>query len=129
MSKQSPGDFSTAFSKLLQRVGVSRYQISSYSRLDQAYLSRLKSGKRCNPSRETILTICLALAHFGHINLYDVEELFKSAGWPLFLLEPNPTNSPGVKLRQNATSLQGYHETEEARSEADGYGHLTTGLG
>ena len=92
--------FSQAFSRLLQKTGISCYQICQYSHLDQAYLSRLKRGERCSPSQETVLKICLALAHFSDkLNLSDVEELFNSAGLSLF--ERNSSHDIGVKLTQN----------------------------
>ena len=74
-------DFSLIFSKLIERAGISCYQISQYSHLDQAYLSRLRSGEKNNPSPETVMEIGLALAHLGgNISLYDVEGLFNSVG-------------------------------------------------
>ena len=74
-------DFSVIFSKLLEKTGVTCYQISQYSHLDQAYLSRLKNGEKKNPSPETIVKISVALAHFNDkVNLNDVEDLFKTLG-------------------------------------------------
>jgi len=100
MLKQPPGDFSIAFSKLLQKAGTSCYQISQYSRLNQAYLSRLKSGERCSPSPETTVKICLALVHFSDkVSLFDVDELFNSAG--MFLFERDSGHGSGTKLAQN----------------------------
>ena len=75
------GNFSQAFSQLLEKSGISCYQISQFAHLDQAYLSRLKSGERANPSAETIIKISLALTHYSNnINLYDIQRLFKSVG-------------------------------------------------
>jgi len=74
-------NFSLTFSKLLERSGVSCYQISQYTHLDQAYLNRLKNGEKNNPSPETTIKISLALAHYGNkIKLSDIESLFKSTG-------------------------------------------------
>ena len=74
-------NFSQTFCGLLEERGVSCYQIGKYSGLDQAYLSRLKSGGRSNPSPETIMKISLALAHLSpQISLYDIQKLFRSAG-------------------------------------------------
>lgn len=74
-------DFSEAFSTLLQKTGISCYQISQYSHLDQAYLSRLKSGEKQNPSTETIIKISLALTHYSNeVELHDIQRLFKSVG-------------------------------------------------
>jgi len=75
------GDFSKAFSALLDKTGVSCYQISQYTDLDQAYLSRLKNGEKNNPSPGTIMKIALALAHLSDtIQIWDIEDLFNSAG-------------------------------------------------
>lgn len=82
------GDFAKAFSKLLDMSGVSRYEISSFAHLDQAYLSKLKSGERNNPSPEAIMRICLAIACCRKGNkefrLYDFEALFNAVGRSLF---------------------------------------------
>jgi len=98
-------EFSRAFSRLLQKAGTSCYQISQYSHLDQAYLSRLKRGERCSPSPETVLKICLAVVHCSEkVSLFDVDEFFNSAG--IFLFEHNPSHDSGAKLTQNiATKL------------------------
>ena len=74
-------NFAQTFGNLLGEAGASCYQISQYSGLDQAYLSRLKSGDKSNPSPETIMKISLALAHLSpQISLYDIRKLFHSAG-------------------------------------------------
>lgn len=81
-------DFSRAFSALLDKSGVSCYCISQYSFIDQAYLSRLKSGKKQNPSPETVIKICLALTHCSDkIDLYEIQKLFKSVGRSLDIAE------------------------------------------
>lgn len=74
-------NFSVAFTGLLKRFGVTCYQIGKYTGLDQAYLSRLNNGEKTNPSPETIMKICLALAHYSEkIMLHDLESLFRSVG-------------------------------------------------
>ena len=74
-------DFSVVFSKLLEKNGITCYQISQYSHLDQAYLNRLRRGEKLNPSPETIVKISVALAHFSDkINLGDIEHLFNAVG-------------------------------------------------
>ena len=79
-------NFSQAFSQLLEKAGISCYQISQFSHLDQAYLSRLKNGERHNPSPETIIKISLALTHYSDkIKFYDIQKLFKSVGRSLHL--------------------------------------------
>lgn len=74
-------DFAKAFSQILEETHVSCYQISQFSNIDEGYLSRLKSGEKCNPSLETIMKICLALAHLSkELQLNQVEDLLNSAG-------------------------------------------------
>ena len=74
-------NFTEAFSKLIDKSGVTCYQIHQFSHLDQAYLSRLKSGERNSPSPETIMKISLAICHLNEkIKLLDIEKLFNSTG-------------------------------------------------
>jgi len=74
-------DFSKVFSTLLEGNDISCYQISRYTHLDQAYLSRLKKGGKHNPSPETLIKISLALAHCSNqVQLHDIQRLFKSVG-------------------------------------------------
>ncbi len=81
-------DFSKVFSTLLEKTGISCYQISQYTHLDQAYLSRLKTSKKQNPSPETIVKISLAICHFNdNIKLFEVEKLFKSTGRTLKIID------------------------------------------
>lgn len=79
-------NFAEAFSKLLHKYGITRYQIHQYSYLDQAYLSRLKNGKKKNPSPETIMKISLAFCNIeSNIKLYEIEDLFNSVGRSLVI--------------------------------------------
>ncbi len=74
-------NFTEAFSKLIAKSGVSCYRIYQFTHLDQAYLSRLKSGGKANPSPETIVKIGLAICNFSDkIKLSDIEVLFNSTG-------------------------------------------------
>jgi len=74
-------DFSKVFSTLLEKNGISCYQISRYTHLDQAYLSRLKNGGKHNPSPETLIKISLALTHYSNqVQIHDIQRLFKSVG-------------------------------------------------
>ena len=73
--------FSEVFNELLNKSKVSCYKICQFTGINQAYLSRLKNGKKINPSPETIMKIALALVHFSDkISLYDIEKLFNSVG-------------------------------------------------
>ena len=74
-------NFAEAFSKLIAKSGVTCYQIHQFSHLDQAYLSRLKSGEKNGPSPETIVKIGLAICHLNNkVKLSDIEALFNSTG-------------------------------------------------
>jgi transcriptional regulator with XRE-family HTH domain len=74
-------NFTQAFLALITKSGVNPYQIHQFTHLDQAYLSRLKSGEKNNPSPETIVKIGLAICHFNDkIKLSDIEILFNSTG-------------------------------------------------
>jgi len=77
--------FAYEFKRLLEKTSVSCYKIAMYSGIGQDYLSRLKSGKKANPSPRTITQICLAIAHFsGQATLGDFENLFNAVGRTLF---------------------------------------------
>ena len=39
-------DFAKIFSELLEKSGVTCYQLNQYVNLDEAYLSRLKNGQK-----------------------------------------------------------------------------------
>ena len=79
-------DFSRAFSGLLEKGGVTCYQVGQFSGLDQAYLSRLRHGEKGNPSPETLMKIALALVHWSDkVGLHDIECLFNSAGRSLLV--------------------------------------------
>jgi len=81
-------DFSKVFSTLLEKTGVSCYKISKYTHLDQAYLSRLKIGKKQNPSPETVIKISLAFAHYSNqVRLHDIQKLFKAVGRSIIIRE------------------------------------------
>jgi transcriptional regulator with XRE-family HTH domain len=74
-------DFSQVFSELLEETGITVYQLSQYTHLDQAYLHRLKTGERKNPSPTTVIKINLAFAHLStEFGIRQAERLFKSIG-------------------------------------------------
>ena len=82
------GRFSEKFRGFLVRYRVTCYQISQLSGLSQAYLSRLKSGERQNPSPETIIRIGIAGARLNsQVGEEDVEHLLNSIGRSLRIME------------------------------------------
>ena len=85
-------EFTKVFSELLETSGVTCYQISKYSHLDEGYLSRLRNGEKHDPSPETIIKICLAVTNCSHkLELHDIESLFNSVGRTLF---PSKKSNP-----------------------------------
>jgi hypothetical protein len=78
-------EFAKIFSELLAKSGVSCYKIAQFANLDQAYLSRLKDGQKVNPSTETVVKICIALAQFSErLDIFDFEKLLNANGRSLF---------------------------------------------
>lgn len=77
--------FAEVFESLLSTSGISCYQLSQYADINQAYLSRLKSGEKTNPSPEIVMRIGLALVHFSeNVKISDVEKLFNATGRTMF---------------------------------------------
>lgn len=74
-------NFGEVFSNLVVKCGISCYQISQFTNIDQGYLSKLKGGDKANPSPEIVYKIGLALCHISNeIKIADVEDLFNSIG-------------------------------------------------
>ena len=60
----------------------SRYRLAQYSGIDQAYIQRLETGERNNPSRDVVLMLAFALVENSNsVTLHDVDELLLSAGY------------------------------------------------
>ena len=73
--------FGQVFTEILKKYGISCYEISQFSGLDEAYLSRLKNGIKNNPSLETVIKISLSLVHYSdRVQLYDIQRLLTSVG-------------------------------------------------
>lgn len=94
--------FGETLKELRKKAGKSRYRQAQWSGLSEAYLLRLESGARLNPSREVVLLLALALvANTDAIDLFDIDELLWSAGYAPFrrrgqgysLIVPGPTLS------------------------------------
>ncbi len=54
-------DFASVFRKQLKVTGKSLSFVAEYSGLDRAYVSRLASGAKVNPSPETVCRLYMAL--------------------------------------------------------------------
>ena len=75
-------EFSRTFKRLRAKAETSRYKLAQYSGLNEAYILRLESGERQNPSRDTVIKLGLALvAHSSDISISDVNELFLAGGY------------------------------------------------
>ena len=62
--------------------GKSRYRLAQYSGIDQAYILRLESGERANPSRDVVMMLSLALVENSEgVTVHDVDELLLAAGY------------------------------------------------
>ncbi len=80
-----PSDFADVFSDILKEYDVSCYKIHQYTHLDQGYLSRLRNGRRINPSPETIVKIALALVHNNNkIKISGINRLFQAVGRSIY---------------------------------------------
>ena len=74
--------FAATMKNLRTKSGKSRYRLVEYSGLDEAYILRLESGERQNPSRDTVMKLCLALASTSEsVTIHDVNELLLAAGY------------------------------------------------
>ena len=82
----SDGNRNTEFCGTLRRLrlqsGKSRYKLSRFSGLNEAYILRLESGARQNPSRDSVLKLALSLvADSTTVSIHDVNELMLAAGF------------------------------------------------
>lgn len=65
---------------LRQKAGKSRYRLTQYSGIDQAYIQRLETGERNHPSRDVVLMLGYALVESSDsVTVHDVDELLLSA--------------------------------------------------
>ena len=64
------------------KAGKSKYSLSAFTGLDPTYLRRLETGQRLNPSFDTVIKICVALASgTSGIGLEDINDLLLAAGY------------------------------------------------
>lgn len=82
---EQESNFAETLQQLRKKAGKSRYKLAQWSGLSEAYLLRLESAERANPSRDVLLMLALALvAESDKIDLFDIEELLWSAGYAPF---------------------------------------------
>ena len=74
--------FGQTLKNLRTKSGKLRYRLNQYSGLDEAYILRLESGERQNPSRDAVMKLGLALvATSESMSIQDVNELLLAAGY------------------------------------------------
>ena len=74
--------FGGTLTDLRLKSGRSRYRLAQYCGLSEPYLLRLESGERCNPSRDVVLMLGLALLKGSEaLDIWDVDVLLLSAGY------------------------------------------------
>ena len=78
-------EFGETMKALRLRSHKSRYRMAQYSGIDQAYIHRLETGERSNPSRDVVLMLAIALVENSEaVGIYDVDELLLAAGYAPF---------------------------------------------
>jgi len=76
-----PNGFRNQFNNLLSESGTSCYQLAQFSEVDEAYIHRLKTGEKTNPSVEVVMRLALAFMHFNSkIGINETNELFHAIG-------------------------------------------------
>lgn len=74
--------FGETLKKLRRKAGKSRYRLAQYSGLNEAYILRLETGERSNPSRDVVLMLGLALVESSEtVVIWDIDALLLSAGY------------------------------------------------
>ena len=74
--------FGETLKTLRLKADKSRYRLAQYSGLDEAYILRLESGERQNPSRDSVMKLSLALAANSEaVSIHDVNALLLAAGY------------------------------------------------
>ena len=82
MVTYQPKEFPAVLRVLRERSGKSIYRLAQYSGLTEAYLGRLETGERRNPTRDTVVKIGIALVQdSAEVSIQDVQELLLAAGF------------------------------------------------
>ena len=82
MASNTATEFSRTLKRLRSKSRKTRYKLAQYSGLNEAYVFRLESGERQNPSRDTVEKLCLALvADSAAVSIHDVNELLLAGGF------------------------------------------------
>ena len=82
MGTYKPTEFSSLLKKIREDAGKSRYRLAEFSGVDEAYILRLESGERQNPSRDVVVKLGLALvSNSQSVTLHDVNGLLLAANY------------------------------------------------
>ena len=74
--------FAETLKKLRAEAGKSRYRLAQFSGINEAYILRLESGQRANPSRDVVIMLGLALVQNSEsMDIWDIDEMLLSAGY------------------------------------------------
>ena len=75
-------EFGKKLATLRHKSGRSRYSLARFSGLSEAYILRLETGQRRNPSRDVVIMIALSLVQSSDVfELWDIDELLTSASY------------------------------------------------
>ncbi len=75
-------NFGKALQTLRKKTGKSRYNLARFSGISEAYILRLETGERSNPSRDVVLMIALSLVQTSNqLEFWDIENLLLAADY------------------------------------------------
>ena len=75
-------EFGRKLQILRQKCGRSRYNLARFSGLSEAYILRLETGERNNPSRDVELMLALSLVRASDaLDIWDIDDLLTSASY------------------------------------------------
>ena len=75
-------EFGKKLVTLRRKSGRSRYNLARFSGLSEAYIMRLETGQRRNPSRDVVIMSALSLVQSSDVfELWDIDELLTSASY------------------------------------------------
>lgn len=76
-------DLKRVLKRLLEACGLTAHRLAELSEVDRAYLHRLLSGEKKNPSIKTVLELFLGLSRSQKPpTLAELDELLKAGGHP-----------------------------------------------
>jgi len=91
-------DFGETLKKLRSRASKSRYRLSQYSGVNQAYILRLERGDRGNPSRDVIMLGLALVEGSDSVDIWDIDELLLSAEYAPLRKKGDASVSPGQSM-------------------------------